>query len=414
MIKKADDRPGARLNLPILDQEFKSNPYALYDRLRSQGGSVVPVRLPTGLEAWLVTSYSAARALLRDPRLSKDSQNRIVGDSTHRMEASELSHSLFRHLLMLDPPDHTRLRALLINELSARQVRTRRTRIEQIASELLEGIASSGKADLIDAYAIPLSLKVICELVGIPKEDEILVRCWSEALFEADLNDPGRVPSIAKELADYMVRLAQSKRRKEDGSVYCNLVLARDKGALSDEELVAMGFVLLFAGYETFVNLVGNGVLALLRNPPEWAFFCANQRHASRLVDELLRFDSPLEVATQRFATSEIRFDDICIRPGEMVFIGLAAANRDPERFENPGRLDPLRSGSERHIAFGHGIHYCIGAALARLEGEVAFVTLARTLPNLELDADAAVLLWKPGLIMRGLQRLPVRFGPTR
>ena len=388
-----------RVNLPILDQAFKANPYPVYDALRQPDRSIVPVRLPTGVQAWLVTSYAAARELLADPRLSK-----VAGG------AENASHSLFHHLLTIDPPDHARLRSMIAREFSSRRVEQLRPRVRDIAGHLLDEIAPQGEVDLIEAFALPLPLKVICEFVGVPASDEPLIRRWSALLFKADFDDPDQIPVIAQDLDNYLLTLTEKKRDKHDNSLFCSLVANHDKGEISEKELTAMGFLLLFAGHETTVNLIGNGVLALLSNPCEWSKLCATGERARVAVDELLRFDSPLEVATPRFATSEISIENVRIQPGEMVFIGLAAANRDPRRFEDSGRLNLERNQSEVHIAFGHGIHYCIGAALARLEGEVGFGELARRFPDLQLSVPVSELKWKPGLGMRGLINLPVRF----
>jgi cytochrome P450 len=385
----------SRVDLPILDPQFRANPHALYDELRRTGRSVVPVRLPTGVEAWLVLGHAAARQLLNDPRLAKEAARRPP-------------HAIFHHLLTMDPPDHTRLRAIVAKEFSPRRIRGLRPAIETIAGGLLDDLTRYEEADLIESFALPLPLTVICELLAIPRSDEPRVRDWSARLLDADLEHPDRVPQIAQELHGYFVSLAQAKRDTPDAGLFSALVDTSDRGELSEMELTAMGFLLLVAGHETTVNLIANGVLALLRHPPAWRALCADAGLAAAAVEELLRYDSPLEVATPRTAVSDFSVDGVRIRAGETVFVGLGAANRDDDAFTDPARLDLHRRNAGEHLAFGHGIHFCLGAALARLEGEVALTALVRRFPGLALAVPAEELRWKPGLIMRGLERLPV------
>jgi len=386
------------VDLPILDPGFKSDPYSWYDRLRQTVGPVARVRLPTGVEAWLVTSHADALQLLNDVRLSKRSPG-------------SPAHPLFQHLLTMDPPDHTRLRSIAAREFSPQRVRRLRPRVTAIAAELIDAMAGRGEADLIDAFALPFPITVICELLGVPPADQSRIRSWSARLLAADLDAPDRVPAIAEELREYLLMLARAKRQTPDDRLFAALVSAHDAGELSASELTAMGFLLLVAGHETTVSLIGNGALALLRHPSEWQRLCADPGLAPAAVEELLRYDSPLEVATARYATSEIAVGDVHIRVGEMVFVGLGAANRDGACFHDAARLDIGRADAGEHLAFGHGIHYCLGASLARLEGEVALSELARRCPGLSLGVAADELRWKPGLIMRGLERLPVNTG---
>ncbi|HET8701837.1 MAG TPA: cytochrome P450, partial [Nitrococcus sp.] len=310
-----------------------------------------------------------------------------------------------------DPPEHTRLRAIMARALSAQRIKRLRARIAGIADQLADAMAQRREVDLIESFAMPFPLRVICEALGVPAAAEPLVQSWSARLEAADLEAPEQVPRIAQEMHDYLLALAQAKRLAPDDSLLGALVAAHGRGALSESELTATAFLLLLAGHETTANLIGNGVLALLRHGTAWSALCGPPDLAAALVEELLRLESPLEVATARFATLQIELEGVCIQPGDRVFIGLAAANRDPARFDRPHRLQADRCPMASHLAFGHGIHYCLGAALARLEGEVAFSVLARRFPDLELAAEVGDLLWKPGLIMRGLERLPVYCG---
>jgi cytochrome P450 len=402
-----------RICLPTLSQTFKANPYPVYDSFRSPECSIVAVRLPTGVEGWLVTGHAAVRQLLSDRRLSKVSPSaRKRRDTSLRSEADKTAECLFDHFLAMDPPDHTRLRSVVAREFSNKRMEGLRESLREIAGRLLDAIAPRGKADLIEAFALPFPLKVICELVGVPAADEVLVQRWSALLFKADFDDPDQIPAIARDIENYLAALAQSKCNARDDSICSALVAAQELGTMADKEVTATLFLLLFAGHETSVNLFGNGIVALLSNPTEWSKLCTNGGLAAAAVDELLRFDSPLEVATPRFALSEIRIEDVRIQTGDLVFIVLGAANRDPRIFENPDRLDIGRIRPHDHVAFGHGIHRCVGAGLARLEAEVGFTELSRRFPDLELDAKHSDLIWKLGLGMRGVVSLPVRFAP--
>jgi cytochrome P450 len=392
--------PDGRIDLPILDPAYKADPYRLYARWRRQGRVVVPIRLPTGVEAWLVTGFAEARALLADPRLSKCAPR----------AAPDQPHALYRHLLSVDPPEHTRLRAIIAREFSPRRIERLRPRIRALAGELLDAATVDGRADLMAAYAVPLPLRVICELVGVPAADVARVHRWSVELADEDEADGRRVWDVAQELQDYLDGLASAKQRVPDDSLLSALAAAQLRDELSGREVASMAFLLLMAGHETTAHLVGNSVVALLRNRSQWDALVADPALAKDAVEELLRIDSPLEVSTARYATTEIAIAGVRIQPRDMVFIGLAAANRDPGHFVDPDRLDIGRRPVANHLAFGHGVHYCAGAALARAEGEVALVELARRFPRLALAVPAERLEWAPGLIMRGLTRLPVCF----
>ncbi|MGA7799292.1 MAG: cytochrome P450 [Gammaproteobacteria bacterium] len=400
--------PDEPVEMPVLDGRFKANPYPFYERFGTRGRSVVPVRLPTGVEAWLVIGYAEARQLLKDPRLSKGAPH-----ATARSNPSgTASHPLFRHLLTLDPPDHTKLRTIIAREFSIRRISLLRPGIEEVVNRLLDGIAIQDTADLVQDFALPLTLTVICNLIGIPSSDIALVQDWSARLAAADLDDVQRVPLIAEEIHGYLLNLAQQKRISGDDSLYSALLAAHDRGELTETELTAMVFLLMSAGHETTTSLIGNGVLALLREPSAWTRLCANRGVAVGAVEEVLRFESPLEVSTVRYATTEIRIGDALIRPGDRVFVGLAAANRNPGHFDRADEFDIQRDPPADHLAFGHGVHFCIGAALARAEGEIALAELARRFPNMVVNGDVHELEWIPGLILRGLRSLPVRFNP--
>lgn len=398
MDSQGSNREGEPVDLPVLDPAYKADPERLYARLREQGRPVVRVRLPTGVEAWLVTGFDAARAVLGDARMSKRAP----------APAAAPAHSLFSHLLTLDPPQHTRLRSIVAREVSARRIATLRPRIVELAESLLDQAAASDPVDLMQAYALPLPLRIICGLVGVPVGDEALVIEWSRGLAAADLDDVSQVPAIAGQFHDYLSGLAAEQRDGPDDTVLGALARAERRGELQAPEVAALAYLVLMAGHETTAHLIGNGVLALARDRSQWTRLCGNPELAPALVEELLRVESPLEVATARYATREITLEGRCIRPGDLVFASLAAANRDPGRFARAAEIDPGRESVASHLAFGHGIHFCAGAALARLEGEIALATLARRCPRLEIAMPFDMLEWLPGLILRGLRSLPV------
>lgn len=401
------------VEFPAFDPNFKANPFPFYEALLESGRPVSFIHVSTGVEAWLVTGYEEARSLLNDPRLSKDSNYAGANwHAAHPAAKNGTSSPVFRHLLTVDPPEHTRLRAMVSKLFLPRQIEMLRPRIETVTAELLDAIAPRGHADLIEEFARPLPLWVICELMGIPVRDQPLFRRWSELLVAAKLEEQHLIPKAAAELEEYLLHLAAVKRERPDESPYCELVLARDRGELSDAELSALGFLLLVAGHETTVNLIGSGVLAMLSQREEWNKLCANKALINGAVEEMLRFGSPVEIATPRFARCGIVVGDAEILPGDAVFIALAAPNRDPARFECPSRLDIERETAAHHLAFGYGIHYCVGAPLARLEGIIAFDALVTRFPDMALAQDPAGLSQHLGLLIRGVRELPVTFRP--
>jgi cytochrome P450 len=401
------DDGSERILLPISDHEFKANPYALYDTLRDSGRAVVPVRLPSGFCAWVVTGYEYARGILSDSRFTKTYTPQKCTQADGR---SDQAHPLFAHLLMSDPPEHTSMRAALAAEFNARRITALTPSIQATVQTLLNGLESKANADLLDAFAVPLSFSVICDLVGIAQRDRAQVLGWLKELEYADLYEPERVFGVAQELYDYLAMLARHKRHVRDDGLYAALVGACERGELAHDALPPFGFLLLAAGYETTANLIGNGVWSLLHKRDEWITLCGDLSSSGKVVEELLRIESPLEFATTRYASADIEIDGVRIPAGDAVFVGLAAANHDPQRFPESERLDPLRERVSSHLAFGHGPHTCIGAGLARLECTIAFRALAQRFPNLEIDMVSEPPEWRTGLITRGLCKLPVRF----
>jgi cytochrome P450 len=404
--------------------DFAANPYPAYAWLREHA----PVRwttLPSGVDAWLVTRYDDARQALADTRLSKNpAQHSLQAHRSGRVGIpGERSADLMTHLLNIDPPDHTRLRRLVSKAFTPRRIAAFEPRVREITDRLIDGFAERGEADLIHEFAFPLPIYAICDLLGVPREDQDDFRDWAGMMLRHQKQEQGSSPRggvgrAVRRMRDYLAELIHRKRAALGEDLISGLIRASDHGEhLTENEAAAMAFILLFAGFETTVNLIGNGMFALLTHPEQRASLQASlDRGETALlgsaVEELLRFDGPVEIATWRFATEPLTLGGQDIAPGDPVLVVLAAADRDPSRFPDPDRLDLARRENP-HVAFGLGIHYCIGAPLARLEAQYALSALLRRLPDITLAADPAELRWRGGLIMRGLRQLPVEFTPA-
>ncbi|OWV64205.1 hypothetical protein ATY76_22430 [Rhizobium sp. R339] len=394
--------------MPVYSSEFWSNPFGTYEALRKEFGDVVPIILPNGVEGWLVIGYDTARGLLHDPRLSKNSQ--YAGPNWHTSHPNTVegtSRPVFRHMLTMDPPEHTRLRAIVQKHFTRRRVEDMRPRIEKLAGELIDDIAHANTIDLIDHFAVPLPLRFICELLGVPLSDEKKFREWSRLLVTPELEERHLIPRVAEELREYLTSLATMP--SEDHSLFSALISHYKGGELTIDELVSMGFLLLVAGHETSVNLIASGTLAALRNRDVWLKLSAGEIDPQYIVEEFLRLDSPIDWAPPRFAREPINVAGERIAAGDTVFIGISAANRDPKQFRCPHMLEQKRPELASHLAFGHGIHFCLGAPLARLEGEISFKLLSQRFPSMQLVKAPEELQWRPGPIMRGLRSLEVR-----
>lgn len=396
-----------------LDAGFFQNAQELSRTLRAEA-PVRPVVLPRGMPAWLVTRYADAKALLADHRLSKDNEHARAlferklpsdGDKSRPFE-----RSLTAHMLNLDPPDHTRLRKLVNKAFTARTVERLRPRIEEISDRLLADMVGNTEVDLLSAFAFPLPITVICELLGVPDDAREDFRTWSNTLL--DTATPEQIEYASGKMARYLGELIAQKRAEPTDDLLCALVHATDEGdALSEPELVSMAFLLLVAGHETTVNLIGNGVLSLLREPDQLAVLRADPELLPNAVEEFLRYESPIHLATLRFTTEPVRVGRTRIPAEEFVLISLLAANRDGERYPDADRLDVTRQ-TGGHLAFGHGIHFCVGAPLARLEAQIAVGRLLERFPELRLAAEPETLRWRDSSLIHGLETLPVRLGP--
>ncbi|WP_282685340.1 MULTISPECIES: cytochrome P450 [unclassified Streptomyces] len=402
----------------LFSWEFATDPYPAYGWLREHA-PVHRKELPSGVEAWLVTRYADARQALADARLSKNPEHH-ADDAPGRAKTGipgERGAGLMTHLLNIDPPDHTRLRRLVSKAFTPRRTALFAPRVHELANGLIDAFAEKGEADLIHEFAFPLPIYAICDLLGVPREDQDDFRDWAGMMIRHGGGPRGGVARSVKKIRAYLSELIHKKRADPGDDLISDLIRASDHGEhLTENEAAAMAFVILFAGFETTINLIGNSAHAFFRHPVQRSVFQdAVERGDGSLIDsaieELLRFDGPVEIATWRYATESLEIGGQPIRKGDPVLVVLAAADRDPERFRSPDTLDLTRRDNQ-HLGYGHGIHYCLGAPLARLEGRTALETLFRRLPDLRLAVDLADLRWRGGLIMRGLRTLPVEFTP--
>jgi cytochrome P450 PksS len=394
---------------------FKANPYPFYARLRAEA-PVHAMTLPDKRTAWLVTRYDDVVGVLKDERLIKDKRIALTPAQAARQPwIPGLLKPLERNMLDLDPPDHTRLRGLVHTAFAPRLIENLRERVETLTDELLDAVERRGRMDLIRDYALPLPTTIIAELLGVPVRDRHRFHRWSNHIVTGVATTWGLVrlmPSLMAFLR-YIRRLVRARRAAPGDDLVSALVQSRETGdRLNEDELLAMISLLLIAGHETTVNLIGNGMLALLRHPEQHELLRNDPSLIKSAVEELLRYDGPLEMATERYAREDLSVAGVTIPRGERVFAVLASANRDNRQFDRPDDLD-LRREPNRHVAFGLGIHYCLGAPLARLEGQIAINTLLRRLPGLRLAVRPDALPWRPGLVLHGLKALPVAF-PAR
>ena len=391
--------------------EVHANPYPMYVRLREED----PVHWSALMEAWILTRYADIVAVLTDSRFSA---NRRQAQNRFAQEAQKIAEEFgpfgrTQTMLTSDPPLHTRLRRLVSKAFTPRMVEGLRPRIQLIVDELLDAVRDSGRMDLIRDLAYPLPVIVIAEMLGIPPQERDQFKRWSDEIA-ATLGGPFTPPEVlerarksANELADYFRGVIEERRREPAEDLISGLIAAEEQGQiLSEDEMLATAMLLLVAGNETTTNLIGNGTLALLRNPDQLRRLQDDPSLIPAAVEELLRYDGPVQ-GTGRVAMEELEIDGRPVKTGQVVFCVLGSANRDPAQFENPDELDITRQPNE-HIAFGDGIHSCLGAPLARAEGQIAFETLLRRFPNPRLETDNPQ--WGGSFILRGLKSLPISF----
>jgi cytochrome P450 PksS len=399
----------------IASPEFKANPYPFYARLRAEA-PVCRMTLPTRETAWLVTRYDDVAAVLKDERFVKDTANALTPAQAARQPwFRKIFKSLKRNMLNQDPPNHTRLRALVNTTFTPRLVEQLRERVQQLTDDLLDAVQSRGRMDVIRNYALPLPTTIISKMLGVPAADRHQFHRWSNAVIAAANSTWGLVKAVPNALLLMRYIRAFIKKRRADprDDLVSALARAEEAGdALSEDELLAMVFLLLVAGHETTVNLIGNGALALLEHPDQLEKLRNDPALIKPAVEELLRYTSPVDTATERYAREDVAIAGVTIPRGDMVYVVIASANRDERQFPNPDALDITREPN-RHLAFGLGAHFCVGAPLARLEGQIAINTLLRRVPDMRLTVAPDALRWRRGLLLRGLEALPVAFGKT-
>ncbi|MFF5496711.1 cytochrome P450 [Streptomyces aquilus] len=370
-----------------------------------------PVRRITakdGRDAWLVTEMAQVRAVLADPRFSRVEARRLGAVTSPAVIFTKPG------ILDTDPPEHTRLRRLVAGAFSARRIRRLRPRIQQLADELIAATSAAGApADLQETLVYPLPLAVICEILGVPYGDRALFREWTDRVGNPGVR-PEEAISALRSLFAYMGGLVEDKRAHPDGSLLHGLVTARDEqDRLDDDELVTLGCGLLLAGYETTATMLGKGLLALLDHPEQLAALRDDPGVVPAAVDEVLRYVTPgvdPHTGLIRATTTDVDLGGTTIPAHSVVIACNTAANFDPAVFPDPGRFDVTREGAAEHLAFGHGMHRCVGAQLARIQLEVVFGTLFTAIPGLRLAVPAAEIGYRENTLLRGLRSLPVRW----
>lgn len=389
--------------VPFDEDAYHQDPAGFFAGLR-ESRPIAPVRMPGYGRAWIVTRYADVRTTLTGPRLAKDVQRWPGGGRSRPSEAT----GVYAHMLHADPPEHTRLRRLVQKAFTPRRVAQLRPRAEQIAAGLLDEMAAArgDVTDLLGAYARPLPIAVLCELLGIPVAD----RAWI-AVTVAAYDERAEHQRVERELAAYFAGLIAARRAEPGEDLISALALARDNSAgdgLTGNELLSAVYLLVMAGFDTTVNLIASGALALLTHPGQKTRLRQDPSLLPAAVEELLRFTSPVNHANDRFTTEDVPVGGVVIPAGEWLFSAISSANRDPARFPCPDRLDLGRETSG-HVAFGHGVHYCLGAPLARMEAEVALGALLARFPRISLAVAPPELRWRPVSLMNGLESLPVR-----
>jgi cytochrome P450 len=387
---------------PLDEDSYYQDPLGFLARMR-ESRPVSRVHMPGYGPAWIVTRYADVRTVLTDPRMAKDVHRWPGGGRSRPSEET----GVYAHMLHVDPPDHGRLRRL-VQKVFTPRCAALRPQAEEIAAGLLDELAAArgDVIDLLDAYARPLPIAVLCELLGIPMAD----RAWIGVNVTA-YDDHAQQARVERDLAAYFTELTAAKRAEPRDDLVSALVVARDNAdtadRLTDYELISTLFLLVMAGFDTTVNLIASGTLALLTHPEEKARLRQDPSLLAAAVEELLRFTNPVNHANDRFTTEDMPVGDVIIPAGEWVLPAISSANRDPVKFPDPDRLD-LRRDTSGHVAFGHGVHYCLGAPLAHMEAEVALGALLARFPRTSLAVPPSELRWRPVSVMNGLESLPV------
>nr|1EGY_A Chain A, CYTOCHROME P450ERYF [Saccharopolyspora erythraea]1EUP_A Chain A, CYTOCHROME P450ERYF [Saccharopolyspora erythraea]1JIN_A Chain A, Cytochrome P450 107a1 [Saccharopolyspora erythraea]1OXA_A Chain A, Cytochrome P450 Eryf [Saccharopolyspora erythraea] len=398
--------------VPDLESDsFHVDWYSTYAELR-ETAPVTPVRF-LGQDAWLVTGYDEAKAALSDLRLSSDPKKKYPGVEVEFPAylgfPEDVRNYFATNMGTSDPPTHTRLRKLVSQEFTVRRVEAMRPRVEQITAELLDEVGDSGVVDIVDRFAHPLPIKVICELLGVDEAARGAFGRWSSEILVMDPERAEQRGQAAREVVNFILDLVERRRTEPGDDLLSALISVQDDddGRLSADELTSIALVLLLAGFEASVSLIGIGTYLLLTHPDQLALVRADPSALPNAVEEILRYIAPPETTT-RFAAEEVEIGGVAIPQYSTVLVANGAANRDPSQFPDPHRFDVTRD-TRGHLSFGQGIHFCMGRPLAKLEGEVALRALFGRFPALSLGIDADDVVWRRSLLLRGIDHLPVR-----
>lgn len=386
----------------LFTEAFTKNPYPTYAKLREEE-SISHVLLPDGQYAWMITRYDDALAALKDRRFIKDFTK--LSDDGNVEDASVFSENM----LFADMPDHKRLRGLVSKAFTPQMIAGMRERIQEITDKLLDETTGKDSINLIDEFAFPLPIIVICEMLGIPAEDRDKFRLWSNSMIEGSNGEYAQ--DIQQHMSDFVQYLGKrfaTVRENPGEDLISKLIISEQQGdQLTEKELYGVVSLLIIAGHETTVNFIGNSMMALLEHPEQLALLQNQPELIKTALEETLRYNDPVEFSTSRWAGEDLEFKGKSIRKGDLVIVILNSANHDPNQFDDPEIFDITRQKS-KHLAFGKGIHACLGAPLARLEGEIAITSFFKRYPNAKLNIDKNDLEWRAGMIVRGVKELPV------
>ncbi|KKI89455.1 cytochrome P450 [Bacillus sp. SA1-12] len=399
-----------KMAFDLYSSEYQNDPYPILAYYRKHD-PVHPFIITLGeyqRQAWLITRYQDVLTFLKDKKVTKDVINVVSSDVEQTQDQQQELDFIVNNMLFKDPPDHSRLRTLVHKVFTPKMIAGLKDRIEQISNELINEMKTKKDVDLLEDYAVPLPVTVISEMMGIAKEDRHQFREWSNAITNVSNGDnASNYQESIKEFIQYLEKIIEKRKKNPSDDIISGLVIAEVNGdMLSHKELLSMLFLLIVAGHETTVNLIGNGMLALLQQRDQLEKLKDHPEYMKTAIEEFLRFTNPIEFATSRYAVEDFTFRNQEIKKGDFLFLGLAAANRDLDQFINPDKLDITRHPN-KHLAFGNGIHFCLGAPLARLEGQVAFQHLIQNFPDMTLRSDME-LKWRHSELFRGLESFPI------
>ncbi len=405
----------AKSKYNIWSQATRNDPHALYHLMREQDPAYKVVD-GMGQTVWFFTRYEDSISILKDKRSVKNPRKsmspeilkaRFNIDANDDMDTDSPWAVINQHMLNQDPPDHTRLRSLVHKAFTPARIRDLQPRIEQIADELLDAMASKPEGDLVEDFALPLPITVIAEMLGIPVADRNKFRKWTNAILSGDMSSLAMI----MEFVQYMNNMIDIRRKEDTGDILSALVRADDEGQqLEQMELLSMIFLLLVAGHETTVNLIGNGMLDLLQHRDQFEMLRENPDLTGKAIEEMLRYNGPVDATLNRWAGEDMEWHDgRVIEAGDVLIPLLLAADRDPDIFDKPDVFDITREHNP-HIAFGHGIHFCLGAPLARMEGTIAISRLLERFPNLQLNIEPAHVQRGSTIVLHTLTALPLKY----